>query len=195
MTRVNEANAVYALHHRMTDFELELAGFSRCAKHGEVYKHEAGERCGMCTRIAQDTARPGHENCPTCLRDPAAASFKWIGRMTSSTLAHAVTMTVASDAGKAKPGDVLRLSYLHDGPLRPGQLTVVNADPITGCIHVNGCIRDAIPAACHDDYVFVESSVDDHAALVAYLLSAVRRKDWHAVSDAANDLRVLEARR
>lgn len=35
---------------------------------------------------------------------------------------------------------------------------------------------------------------DDHAALVAYLLSAVRRKDWHAVSDAANDLRVLEAR-
>jgi len=35
----------------------------------------------------------------------------------------------------------------------------------------------------------------DHAALVAYLLSAVRRKDWHAVSDAANDLRVLEASR
>lgn len=35
----------------------------------------------------------------------------------------------------------------------------------------------------------------DHAALVAYLLSAVRRSDWHAVSDAANDLRVLEARR
>ena len=37
--------------------------------------------------------------------------------------------------------------------------------------------------------------VDDHGALVAYLLSAVRRKDWHAVSDAANDLRVLEASR
>ena len=36
---------------------------------------------------------------------------------------------------------------------------------------------------------------DDHAALVAYLLSAVRRGDWHAVSDAANDLRVLEAQR
>lgn len=36
--------------------------------------------------------------------------------------------------------------------------------------------------------------VDHHAALVAYLLSAVRRKDWHAVSDAANDLRVLEAK-
>ena len=37
--------------------------------------------------------------------------------------------------------------------------------------------------------------IDDHAALVAYLLSAVRRADWHAVSDAANDLRVLEAKR
>lgn len=39
-----------------------------------------------------------------------------------------------------------------------------------------------------------DPNIDDHAALVAYLLSAVRRKDWHAVSDAANDLRVLEAR-
>lgn len=35
----------------------------------------------------------------------------------------------------------------------------------------------------------------DHAALVAYLLSAVRRADWHAVADAACDLRVLEAKR
>lgn len=27
-----------------------------------------------------------------------------------------------------------------------------------------------------------------------YLLSAFRRGDWHAVSDAANDIRVLEER-
>lgn len=39
-----------------------------------------------------------------------------------------------------------------------------------------------------------EPAIDGHAALVAYLLSAVRRKDWHAVSDAANDLRVLESK-
>lgn len=39
-----------------------------------------------------------------------------------------------------------------------------------------------------------DEHVEDHAALVNYLLSAVRRADWHAVSDAANDLRVLEAR-
>ena len=29
--------------------------------------------------------------------------------------------------------------------------------------------------------------------LIAYLLAMVARGDWHAVSDAANDLRVLEA--
>lgn len=36
---------------------------------------------------------------------------------------------------------------------------------------------------------------DDHAILVEYLLSAVRRGDWHGVADAACDLRVLEAKR
>lgn len=30
-------------------------------------------------------------------------------------------------------------------------------------------------------------------ALIDYLLMKVEDKDWHAVSDAANDLRVLEA--
>lgn len=34
---------------------------------------------------------------------------------------------------------------------------------------------------------------DDRHALIACLLSAVRRCDWHLVSDMANDLRVLEA--
>ena len=33
-----------------------------------------------------------------------------------------------------------------------------------------------------------------HDALVAYLLACVEERDWHGVSDAANDLRVLEAR-
>lgn len=32
-----------------------------------------------------------------------------------------------------------------------------------------------------------------HAILVAYLRSKVEIGDWHGVSDAANDLRVLEA--
>ena len=32
-----------------------------------------------------------------------------------------------------------------------------------------------------------------HAALVAYLNVKVQERDWHGVSDAANDLRVLEA--
>lgn len=34
---------------------------------------------------------------------------------------------------------------------------------------------------------------DHHAALVAYLRVKVEAHDWHGVSDAANDLRVLEA--
>lgn len=31
-------------------------------------------------------------------------------------------------------------------------------------------------------------------ALVSYLLSKVEANDWHAVSDAANDIRVIEAK-
>ena len=34
---------------------------------------------------------------------------------------------------------------------------------------------------------------DRRAVLVAYLIDKAEQGDWHAVSDAANDLRVLEA--
>ena len=34
---------------------------------------------------------------------------------------------------------------------------------------------------------------EHHATLVAYLKAKVDIQDWHGVSDAANDLRVLEA--
>lgn len=34
---------------------------------------------------------------------------------------------------------------------------------------------------------------DQHAALIAYLKAKVEARDWHGVSDAACDLRVLEA--
>jgi len=34
---------------------------------------------------------------------------------------------------------------------------------------------------------------DQHARLTAYLDMKVEQCDWHGVSDAANDLRVLEA--
>jgi hypothetical protein len=33
-----------------------------------------------------------------------------------------------------------------------------------------------------------------HAALIVYLTAKTHEQDWHGVSDAANDLRVLEAR-
>lgn len=32
-----------------------------------------------------------------------------------------------------------------------------------------------------------------HAALVTYMQAKIAEKDWHAVSDAANDLREIEA--
>jgi hypothetical protein len=34
---------------------------------------------------------------------------------------------------------------------------------------------------------------EQHEALLVYLLSCFARGDWHGVSDAANDLRVMEA--
>lgn len=34
---------------------------------------------------------------------------------------------------------------------------------------------------------------EQRAALIAYLKMKVEQADWHGVSDAANDLRVLEA--
>lgn len=134
-----------------------------------------------------------------------------IGRSTTSGMdkVRAIIMCRSSDAARAEPGNIIRLSHIHDAKsavalehqdlLRPGQLIVSGVDPLSGHIYVDRPIREAIPAACHDDYVFVqetpsEHALDHHAALVAYLLSAAQRQDWHAVSDAANDLRVLEAR-
>lgn len=37
--------------------------------------------------------------------------------------------------------------------------------------------------------------MSDEEILVAYLKLMARRKDWHGVADAANDLRVLETER
>lgn len=37
--------------------------------------------------------------------------------------------------------------------------------------------------------------IDARQALIDYLKMKVDQSDWHAVSDAANDLRVLEAQR
>lgn len=55
--------------------------------------------------------------------------------------------------------------------------------------------RHSLPCSCTG---FVESwaplaASSDIAAVEQYLASCVRRRDWHGVADAANDLRVLEA--
>lgn len=42
-----------------------------------------------------------------------------------------------------------------------------------------------------------ENQLQDDACkriLIEYLLAKVKEQDWHAVSDAANDLRVIEER-
>lgn len=36
---------------------------------------------------------------------------------------------------------------------------------------------------------------DDRETLIAYLYMKVRQEDWHGVSDAANDLREIDAKR
>ncbi|MFL6601805.1 MAG: hypothetical protein ACJ8R9_10785 [Steroidobacteraceae bacterium] len=50
-----------------------------------------------------------------------------------------------------------------------------------------------IDKAMTQDYS--ETYAHAHATLIAYLLSKVWERDWHGVYDAANDLRVLEAKR
>ena len=47
----------------------------------------------------------------------------------------------------------------------------------------------------HCEAVPISTYAKDHADLVAYLQLKVKEKDWHGVSDAANDLRVMEAKR
>lgn len=37
------------------------------------------------------------------------------------------------------------------------------------------------------------SPIEQHSVYVAYLLMKIEQADWHGVSDAANDLRELEA--
>ncbi len=39
----------------------------------------------------------------------------------------------------------------------------------------------------------LKTYAEKRATLIAYLLVKVQESDWHGVSDAANDLRVLEA--
>jgi len=106
-------------------------------------------------------------------------------------------LTNAEIAQDYKAGDTIRLAA-PDGSLRYGSLGLTRVDAETGVLHCDADVTSAIVAGCQGDNVCIEARddlEDDHAALVTYLLSAVRRRDWHAVSDAANDLRVLEARR
>jgi len=43
------------------------------------------------------------------------------------------------------------------------------------------------------EWVRMERFRNQRSALISYMQVMIRRNDWHGVSDAANDLRVLEA--
>lgn len=43
------------------------------------------------------------------------------------------------------------------------------------------------------EYVRIEQFINQRSALISYMQVMIQRRDWHGVSDAANDLRVLEA--
>ena len=51
-----------------------------------------------------------------------------------------------------------------------------------------------------EEYLIFKESLDqitpqlDIDVMVAYLLLKVKQRDWHGVSDAANDIREMEAR-
>lgn len=119
-------------------------------------------------------------------------------------------------AHRIEPGQMISVSPHGPALMRSGRAyiyaTAVRSDVVV--LLLPQPLTYMIPAAAPNDFVYLarefgqpdlpppgtESAViidqaNDRAVLVAYLLSAVRRSDWHAVSDAANDLRVLEARR
>jgi hypothetical protein len=89
-----------------------------------------------------------------------------------------------------KAGDVVKLSS-SGTKCRPGEMRVTRCDEAAGFIY--GHVNDIVGAARLDCIHIMESSSDDVEAVESYLISCVRRRDWHGVSDAANDLRVLEA--
>jgi hypothetical protein len=43
------------------------------------------------------------------------------------------------------------------------------------------------------EWVRMERFRNQRSALISYMQVMIQRNDWHGVSDAANDLRVLEA--
>jgi hypothetical protein len=103
--------------------------------------------------------------------------------------------------------------------VRSGACVVNHFNALDGIVFENA-ISDTVPTAAEGDYLFVEhlgrdalclgcmgsfasDELDAHrrscghgdrrTALIAYLKSCIDVGDWHGVSDAANDLRVLEA--
>lgn len=44
-----------------------------------------------------------------------------------------------------------------------------------------------------EEWVCMERFRNQRSALISYMQVMIQRNDWHGVSDAANDLRVLEA--
>jgi hypothetical protein len=129
----------------------------------------------------------------------------YIGRFVGPLSGFVMTLH-RSDHG-VKVGDVLRFGYDETDPasIRPGYVTVRQVDG--SCVSADINFRSAVPAACDSDVVFIERDTeslrdlhlrhkaedDDIGAVEDYLVSCFRRRDWHGVSDAANDLRVLEA--
>lgn len=120
---------------------------------------------------------------------------------TSAFVLRDIDMNGEPRAGTARlrAGDVVRFGPSKTADpmmMRREELTVSHVDATGAQFWTHGR-KSWVAALCDDsDFVFVERAVEgaaDIAALEAYLQSCVRRRDWHGASDAANDLRVLEA--
>jgi hypothetical protein len=61
-------------------------------------------------------------------------------------------MAVDGDVDKVKPGDVIRVSFMSHGPLRPGMVQVASVGD--DLIVVRDNLRHAIPTIASGDHVF-----------------------------------------
>jgi hypothetical protein len=96
-------------------------------------------------------------------------------------------------AGRLSAPDVAEANARFISMLRQGQDNLAMASHGQSQHHLNTC---RLGSACSDynHAAIPTSSYASHrAALIAYLRHKVDAADWHGVSDAANDLRVLEA--
>lgn len=164
----------------------------RSCGHSKVF-HQIGRGTGVPFGVEYCDDR--HDDPCSCkkfipVNEAAATAGELFDRELAAAHAHMDSRDATTHyRGIAEPGRIVNVTGSSTGTA-----TVVGLNGFTPSAESDGggysdCNEPTCP--CHRKPADHDGR---HAALVAYLLSAVRRADWHAVSDAANDLRVLESK-